>query len=110
VFPGVRRPSTVDTPVRELQTTTLHFGGLPLELYGVIYGPVPSPIFPFAAFGGSLLIDAATSSGILGGTISPTGASDLQVQMPALPAAVLGVTMHVQSVFFDGALSYVVLG
>jgi len=110
VVPGTARHFALDSPAREGQTATLHFAGLANEAVGVIYGPVPSPIVPLAAFGGSLLIDAATSSGLILGALSPAGTLDLPVAMPALPASVLAAPMHLQAVFFDAPLTYAALG
>ena len=110
VLPGAARHFAVDSPVRESQSTALHFGGLANETVGVIYGPAPSPIIPLPAFGGSLLIDAASSSGLIAGNLSPAGTLDVPVAMPALPASVLAVPMHVQAVFFDVPLTYAALG
>ena len=110
VLPGAARHFAVDSPVREGQSTTMHLGGLPNESVGVIYGPVPSSLVALPAFGGALLIDAATSSGLILGNLSPTGSLSVPVAMPMLPASVLAVPLHLQAVFFDAPLTYAALG
>jgi len=109
-IPGAARHFSVGTPAREGQTSAFKLVGIPNEFATVIFANAPSSILPLAPFGGSLLIDAATSVQLFFTGLGAPGSVTVPILMPQLPAGVLGVPVFPQALFFDLPTTYAVIG
>ncbi|HKE01870.1 MAG TPA: hypothetical protein VKE69_12725 [Planctomycetota bacterium] len=107
---GTPRHFEVSSPVRELQSATFHFRGIPGETACAIVSGAPSAGLYFPAFGGVILTSLASADALAFGTIAPSGALDVSVPIPDFLPSMHGGRLFFQSFSFDRSLSYVALG
>lgn len=110
LLPGAARTLNVDSPVRELQSSAVSLHGRPGELAIAFFASQPMPPLQLLPFGGVLLLPTGSVVAVVSGTTDPNGDVSLGVPIPALPAAIEGVSLWAQSVFADSGVSAATLG
>jgi len=104
----VARHFSTTSPVREGQSTTIAFGGVPGEIVGLWFSPAPAPPKLLLAFEGMFALSAVGLQGFVLGAIPAGGTLSMPVVVPTLPAALQSVTVWCQSTF-DGPLTHAVI-
>lgn len=107
---GTARHFEITSPVRELQSATLHFKGLPGENACALLSDLSDPVFFFGPLDGALCVSLGNVNALLFGVIAPSGAVDVAIPMPDFLPSLMGGRIYFQSFFFDPAVTYVVLG
>ena len=101
------RSFSATSPVREGQICNMVAKGHAWEICSVIYSQTQITKSPYLAFDGFFLIDPLTSVVLASAQLFTNGPYTFQVPVPNMPASIMGANVFLQSVFYDGGLTYV---